>query len=110
MCDARLCDVRKGLKDLSAAEDFFRFFEVPFEQHRLDVARLHILKRMADYLHLDNTDSMDDATLWRTCKETLERAYRDFEVAGPLESRGFKVLRQATGFVPLSSLHSQTKS
>jgi nitrogenase-stabilizing/protective protein len=107
MCDARFCDVRRTLKELGSAEEFFRYFEVPFEQRELDVARLHILKRMAEYLRIDETEAMDDATLWRTCKDTLERAYRDFQVSSPLEQRGFKVLRRAVGrdnFVPLASL------
>lgn len=109
MCDARLCDVRRTLKELGSAEEFFRYFEVPFEQRKLDVARLHILKRMSEYLRIDETESMDDATLWQTCKDTLERAYRDFQTSSPLEQRGFKVLRQAVGkdnFVPLTSLRS----
>ena len=39
------------LKALSSAEDFLRFFGVPFEESVVHVNRLHILKRFYQYLH-----------------------------------------------------------
>jgi electron transfer flavoprotein beta subunit len=42
------------LKELSSAEDFLRYFGVPFEQSVVNVSRLHILKRFFQYIRQAN--------------------------------------------------------
>jgi len=42
------------LERLSAAEDFFAVLDAPYDEARLDVAPLHILERMGEYLRGDD--------------------------------------------------------
>jgi nitrogenase-stabilizing/protective protein len=91
-CSSGLCgtlnkDVLTGLKKLSSAEDFFHALGVAYDPAVLNVARLHILKRMGAY---------------------LERAYEDFKASTPINERVFKVHKDAvappSNFVPFDSL------
>lgn len=85
------------LKSLSTAEDFFELLHIPYDPAVLDVARLHILKRMGEYLRKNkNTFADADEDTARTlCRAHLERAYSDFVESSPLEQRVFKVLKEA---------------
>lgn len=104
--------VLAALKSAASAEDFFTLLDVAFDPKILQVARLHILKRMGDYLVRENVeDAAPQATAAR-CKAVLERAYADFVTSSPLEERVFKVLKEAAepqtppppDFVPLDRL------
>jgi nitrogenase-stabilizing/protective protein len=85
------------LKSLSTAEDFFELLDISYDPAVLDVARLHILKRMGEYLR-KNKNTLADAdedTARGLCRAHLERAYSDFVESSPLEQRVFKVLKDA---------------
>jgi len=97
------------LRTLSAAEEFFQLLDVPFDAAVLNVARLHILKRMGEYLRRAAPEDADDDTARELCRAHLERAYSDFVKSSPLNERVFKVLKDAVNppsvpLVPLSSL------
>lgn len=98
------------LKSAGSAEDFFALLGVPYDPKILQVARLHILKRMSEYLADDDIDRLPDPVLAARCKSVLERAYEDFVNSTPLKERVFKVLKQAVAppepepFVPLDRL------
>ena len=97
------------LKGYSAAEDFFVGLGVPYDAKLLAVARLHILKRMGEYLAAEDLDGLPDRVVVARCRTTLERAYQDFAQSGPLQQRVFKVLKSAVApsggsFVPLDDL------
>ena len=100
------------LNKLSTAEDFFDALEVPFDQAVVRVARLHILRRMGQYLKAEYFSGMDDEAIRQSCKSCLETAYQDFVVSSPIEQRVFKVHQEAIqpkaepkkAFVPLSDL------
>lgn len=97
------------LRSLSTAEEFFTRLEVPYDPQVLNVARLHILRRMGQYLSEETFGGHDEATAGILCRAHLEQAYADFVVSSPLEQRVFKVLRDAVkapakAFVPLTAL------
>ena len=97
------------LRSLSSAEDFFVRLDVAHDPSVLDVARLHILKRMGEYLRGADLDGLDDQQAEARCRDILSRAYQDFVAGSPLEHRVFKVLQDALAppnrpFVPLSQL------
>lgn len=101
-------DILARLKRLSSAEDFFRTLGVAFDAGILNVARLHILRRMGEYLATDDLDGLPDRMAFARAKTVLERAYADFVRSTPIQERVFKVHRDAVsgakGFLPLGVL------
>ena len=101
--------VLNDLRQLSAAEEFFTYLAVPSDPAVLRVARLHILRRMGDYLKREPLVGLDDELIRERCRHHLEAAYKDFLQSSPLEERVFKVLKDAVkpkgqAFVPLATL------
>jgi nitrogenase-stabilizing/protective protein len=97
------------LRSLSAAEEFFDLLKVPYDPQVLQVARLHILRRMGQYLSEQSLSAMTDDAAEEACRATLARAYSDFVASSPLQERVFKVLKDAVapanvGFVSLSDI------
>ena len=72
------------VKQLSAAEEFFDFFQVPYDRHVVAVSRLHILKRMGQYLADQSFEGMSDDDAFLAIREVLARAYTDFTRSTPL--------------------------
>ncbi|WP_298427503.1 nitrogenase stabilizing/protective protein NifW [Rhodoblastus sp.] len=108
--------VLQDLGKLSSAEDFFNYLEIPFEPSVVHVSRLHILRRMGQYLkgsEVDGAfDGLDDSEIKAMCRAHLEQAYQDFIASSPIQERLFKVHKEAvapkpepaSNFVPLTSL------
>lgn len=100
------------LWQLSAAEEFFAYLDVPFDPAVVQVARLHILRRMGQYLKGTDWDGLDDAAIRAQCRSHLEQAYADFVKSSPIAERIFKVHKDAVApkpepakpFVPLAAL------
>lgn len=97
------------LKAFSSAEDFFAGLGVPYDIAVLATARLHILKRMGQYLAGDDLEGLPDRVVIARARTYLERAYQDFVTSTPLKERVFKVLKEAVepkreGFVSLDDL------
>jgi nitrogenase-stabilizing/protective protein len=95
------------LKSLSSAEDFLQYFGVPFDQHVINVSRLHILKRFFQYLRQENALlQTDELQLFTTYRALLARAYADFVASTPAQEKVFKVFQDADGrqHVSLDSL------
>jgi nitrogenase-stabilizing/protective protein len=83
------------LKKASAAEEFFALLDVAYDEKVMNVARLHILRKMAQYLAREDFDGLSDEGVAQRCKAVLERAYSDFVTSSPLDHRVFKVLKDA---------------
>lgn len=114
--------VLEDLRRLSSAEEFFVYLEVPFDQKVLDVARLHILRRMGETLARERAanpqsaaaeGASDDGEARERCRAHLEAAYADFVARSPIQERVFKVLKDAVkerpkerprAFVPLAAI------
>ena len=90
-------NVLDELGTLSTAEDFFNFLDIAYDPAVLDVVRLHILKRMGEYLRKNRETLVqaDEQTARTLCRAHLERAYHDFIESTPLQERVFKVLKDA---------------
>lgn len=113
MSDARTAstaadDLRARLESTSSAEDLFAFFDVPYDERVLAPARLHILKRFAQYLAEHDLDALSDAAVFAAARDGLARAYADFVTSTPRRERVFAELerrgRDAAGFVGLDAL------
>jgi nitrogenase-stabilizing/protective protein len=108
--------VLQDLGQLSSAEDFFNYLDLPFEPTVVQVSRLHILRRMGQYLkgsEIDGAfDGLSEEQIKTLCRDHLDQAYQDFVASTPIQERLFKVHKEAiepkpepaSNFVPLDSL------
>jgi nitrogenase-stabilizing/protective protein len=100
------------LSKLSSAEEFFAALDVPYDPAIVNVARLHIMRRMGQYLRGDALENLDDDAARQACRLHLQTAYEDFVRSSPIAERVFKVHQDAVKpaapvnkpFVPLASL------
>jgi nitrogenase-stabilizing/protective protein len=96
------------LQELSAAEDFFKALDLPFEQRALDVNRLHILKRFQEYMRRDDVSALDESRQHSACRACLAQAYTDFLASNAVTEKVFKVFKDqqpaAPSFVALDSI------
>jgi len=103
-------DILKQLNKASSAEEFFGLLGVEYDPKLLNVVRLHILRRMGQYLVNESFEALDPTEVAARCREFLRQAYADFVGSSPLDQRVFKVLKdavakpKATVFVPLTTL------
>jgi nitrogenase-stabilizing/protective protein len=95
------------LKALSSAEDFLQYFGVPFEQHVVNVSRLHILKRFFQYIRQEELlTQTNEVGLYALYRVQLVKAYGDFVKSTPAQEKVFKVFQDTNGrqHVSLDSL------
>jgi nitrogenase-stabilizing/protective protein len=90
-----MSDFLKKLQTLSAAEEFFKTLDVPYDELKLNVVRMHIMKRMGQYLMGEDFEGATDDEVKARCRTTLEKAYEDFQNSDPMKERVFKVLKEA---------------
>ena len=97
---------------LSAAEDFFRLLEVPYDQSVLNVSRLHILKRFQEYMRQKDVSSLSEEAVHDACRACLRQAYDDFLSSNGVKEKVFKVFKEldapSSTFLPLSALKRDT--
>ncbi|RNJ42543.1 nitrogen fixation protein NifW [Mesorhizobium erdmanii] len=86
-------DILARLRGLSAAEEFFAVLAVSYDPKVLNVSRLHIMKRVGQYLAEEDFSGLPDQVIAARVRATLERAYEDFAMSSPLTHRVFKVLK-----------------
>jgi nitrogenase-stabilizing/protective protein len=108
--------VLRDLAELSSAEEFFDYLGVPYVPEIVHVARLHIMRRMGQYLRSSAIEGVlaqdDDSAILALCKAHLAQAYDDFVASSPIAERVFKVHQDAVApkapaarpFVPLTAL------
>jgi nitrogenase-stabilizing/protective protein len=87
--------VLEQLKQASSAEDFFALLGVDYDPKHVNVVRLHILRRMGQYLASEDFTGLPNEVVAERCKAVLEQAYADFLASSPLDQRVFKVLKDA---------------
>lgn len=83
------------LRKASSAEDFFALLGVDYDPKVVNVARLHILRRMGQYLFSEDFSAASEGEVTEKCKAFLERAYEDFLKSSPIDERLFKVHKDA---------------
>lgn len=99
------------MASLSSAEDFFKALNIPYDEHVVRVNRLHILKRMHDYLGREDLSGLDDAALKAIYQEKLAQAHADFMTSDAVTERVFKVFQQVKGqaFIGLDAIEPLAK-
>lgn len=96
--------ILQQLKKASSAEEFFSLLGVDYDPGVVNVARLHILRRMGQYLFSEDFEELGDAEVTERCKVFLQRAYQDFLTSTPIDERLFKVHKDAVKPAPAPSL------
>lgn len=104
--------ILEELNKAASAEEFFALLGVDYDPKHVNVVRLHILRRMGQYLVSEDFAGMSEAEVTGRCKAVLSQAHADFLASSPLDQRVFKVLKDAvappppkpTHFVPLATL------
>ncbi|WP_414624699.1 nitrogenase-stabilizing/protective protein NifW [Calothrix sp. CCY 0018] len=83
-------------KKLVDAEDYFKFFELEYDQQVVHVNRLHILQKFSKFIEeIDkNNSELKDSELLGKYREALENAYQLFIESTPQEQKLFKVFHQ----------------
>lgn len=84
-----MCDVTLDLKGLSSAEDFFKELDVPFDQQRLNVVRLHVLKEFN--ILMSRAETSGEKMNRPLARRLLAEAYRKFTGVDPRDAKLFKV-------------------
>lgn len=94
-----------GFKKLSDAEDYFRFFELPFDQQAVNVNRLHILKKFSQYVdQIDESfPTITEAEKLAKYREALQQSYNLFLGSTAVEQKLFKVFNDKPKNVVLLS-------
>ena len=90
-------NILETMGKFSAAEEFFHYLEVPFEQAVVHVSRLHILKRFHQYIARDGVSGADDAALKAAYRAHLAKAYQDFVKSDAATEKVFKVFQEQGG-------------
>jgi nitrogenase-stabilizing/protective protein len=87
--------ILEQLQKTSSAEDFFQLLGVDYDPKVVNVSRLHILRRMGQYLFSEDFSADSDEAISAKCQEFLGRAYQDFLKSSPIDERLFKVHKDA---------------
>lgn len=95
-------EITQALGRLSSAEEFMDYLGVAYDQHVVNVNRLHILKRFNQYISRHTFSGATDAVLRMEYKTLLERAYNDFVRSDAVTEKVFKVFQEAAGLKTFS--------
>ncbi|TCM85217.1 nitrogenase-stabilizing/protective protein NifW [Rhodovulum steppense] len=103
------CKPDRGVLDqmhaLSSAEDLFTFLLLPYDQSVLNRARLHVMKRMGDYLSQVELSALDEDGVFLEARRALKRAHADFQTSTPRAQKALKIFNQPRGnVVPMEGL------
>lgn len=92
-------------KHLVDAEQYFEFFELPYDPQILNVNRLHILQKFSNFIRnagLEATELSEPEILEHYCA-ALQQAYALFLTSNSLEQKLFKVFNEKPANVVLLS-------
>ncbi len=102
----------KEMSPLESAEDFLKFFAIPYDPEVVVVNRLHILKRFHDYTARNADDMPSSAEEQQTwLHQWLVQAYEDFVTSDAQTEKVFRVFRMtpraeggSSTFVPIEEM------
>jgi len=78
------------------AEEYFDFFQLPYDQKVVNVNRLHILKKFSQFIKEidENYTDISSSDRLNKYREALEKAYQVFLKSTPQEQKLFKVFNE----------------
>jgi nitrogenase-stabilizing/protective protein len=99
----------EDFKKITVTEEYFEFFNLPYDRKLVNVNRLHILKQFSQFMSdIDsNYPDLQEAEKLNKYRDALLKAYEVFLSKSPLETKLFKVFHEKPkGIVMLSELQS----
>ena len=66
----------KKLQTLPSAEEFFQILDVPYDELKVNVLRMHIMKRMGQYLAGEDFEGAGDDEVKARCARRSKRPMR----------------------------------
>lgn len=102
------------LKGLVNAEDFFAFFDLPYDPQIINVNRLHILRKFSQHLAPLEAYQGSEQDQLNQARQGLEKAYQTFLTSSPQAEKLFRVFQDygsscgdpVTGCASCGSVHS----
>lgn len=94
-------------KQLVDAEQYFVFFQLPYDPHFVNVNRLHILRKFSGFMAAidEAAPDLSDTEKLDRYKAALQEAYDTFVVSSPGQEKLFKVFNDPVpGVVKLSQI------
>ncbi len=85
------------------AEEYFQFFDLPYDPKVVNVNRLHILQKFSNFIKSIDSDSLNEAELLDRYRIALQQAYDTFQASSPLDEKLFKVFNDKPQNVVLLS-------
>jgi nitrogenase-stabilizing/protective protein len=78
------------------AEDYFEFFQLPYDQKVVNINRLHILRKFSQFMQEidENYTDLSSSDKLSKYSEALEKAYQVFLESTPQEQKLFKVFNE----------------
>lgn len=67
-------EILDDLNELESAEEFFEYFNLPYEEERMNVIRLHLLKLYRQKLSAID-ENLDEAAYYEAAKSALAQAW-----------------------------------
>ncbi|TCP61698.1 nitrogenase-stabilizing/protective protein [Rhodovulum bhavnagarense] len=105
MTNATRPGVLDQMRALSSAEDMFAFLDLDYDPSVLNRARLHVMKRMGDYLAKVDLGALDEEAIRAEAQKALCRAHQDFVNSSPRQQKALKIYARSRGnIVPLEGL------
>lgn len=78
---------------LKDAEEYFEFFELPYDPQTLNVNRLHILRKFSQLVQ-NQEKAQDEAQTLAAYRQALITAYDLFLTSSSVEQKLFKVFQE----------------
>jgi len=88
---------------LRDAEDYFHFFDLPFNPQVVNVNRLHILRKFGQLKEAIDQETTDPQVRLERYRAALAQAYEVFLTSSSYEQKLFKVFQQPAPNVVLVS-------
>jgi nitrogenase-stabilizing/protective protein len=96
-----------AFKQLVNAEEYFEFFQLPYDPQFVNVNRLHILQKFSALIKAIDSESpnLSESEKLEQYQSALEQAYNTFTTSSPLNEKLFKVFNdKPQGVVLLSEI------
>lgn len=98
-------------KTLVDAEEYFDFFQLPYDPQVVNVNRLHILRKFSQYMEEIDPANLSDAEKFDRYRLALQQAYEVFLSSTAVDEKLFKVFqKKQQNIVLLSEIDSDCET